>query len=539
MTLKTHTLSNGNTVQLAEWEDLAPPQHGTRLQAAQWDPEASRAGLSFYPATDEHMRNTWAQEHMHPTAVQVNGKNALLFYNQSSGSWHTSDALDIDHKVQWKDHLQQLSDRGPLNQADAQMGYNDASNLRLLPAAINRARDSAEEALKNGPDSPEGAQWCRQRFGFDASHPPPPFDPEKDLARRHASSYATPWADDNTRADLAFDKSVREKWFQSELHNSFQGEATLRRPVHPFDEMKVPMFACAASGQLCTRDAFDIDHQVAFETLLKELPKYTASGTPSMGEVRDAYNETSNLRLVSRSANASHEWELTARGEFRDAEKETPLRPGELDRLIAPRQAPAQLSADEQRVLRETLQEVREMERHKMQTHQQLEQSGVLAFRDPRDAQGPVVQLNQLQHPDHPRFQLAMQAIDRLDPEHRTLPEQAHRDNLAASLVVAMRRDQLPGVDVIDKGGNEGQLLFAVYRPGQPDERYTHVGVTQGAMTPMAYSTFENDRLCYQSVQAAQQQAAQHQVAPAQEAPQQAMQTLDGAEEAVKRQRVG
>lgn len=514
MTLKKYSLSNGSEVTLAEWDQQGPPQHGAALQNAQWDPDASRKGLSFYQSTDDYMRNTWAAEHMHPTHARVNGKDALLFYNESSGSWHTSDALDIDHKAKWKEHLEALAQHGPLSQADAQMGYNDASNLRLLPAAINRARDSADIALKNGPDSPEGAKWCRERFGFDATQPPPAFDPEKDLARRHASSYGKDWTDDNTRADLAFDKAVREKWFQSELRNSYQGEASVKRPVPPYDDMKVPMFACAASGQLCTRDAFDIDHQVAFETLLKELPKYTANATPSMGEVRDAYNETSNLRLVSRSANASHEWELTARGEFRDAEKERPLGKNEFADFMVQ----GQMSAQEQRILRETLQDVREMQQHKMGMHHQLEQSGVLAFRDPREAQGPVVQLNDRNHPDYPRFELAMQAIDRLDPQRRTLPEQEHRDNLAASLVTAMRRDQLPGVDAIDKGGKEGERLFAVYHPGQADERYTHVGVTQGAMTPMAYSTFENDRLCYQSVQLAQQQAAQQQVAQQQTA---------------------
>lgn len=529
MTLKTYALSNGNTVQLAEWNQQGPPQHLAALQNTEWDPEASRKGLKFYPATDEYMRNTWAEQHMHPTHARVNGKDALLFYNESSGSWHTSDALDIDHKVKWKDHLDALAQRGPLSQADAQMGYNDASNLRLLPAAINRARDSADIALQNGPDSPEGAKWCRERFGFDATQPPPAFDPEKDMARRHASSYGKDWTDENTRADLAFDKGVREKWFESELHRSYEGEATLRRPVHPFDEMKVPMFACAASGQLCTRDAFDIDHQVAFETLLKELPKYTASATPSMGEVRDAYNETSNLRLMSRSANASHEFELNARGEFRDAEREAPLRPGEFKGFMVQ----DTLSADDQRLVREAVQDVRQMERHKMDVYLQLDQSGVLAFRDPREAQGSVVQLNEARHPDHPRFQLAMQAIDRLDPQHHTLPEQEHRDNLAASLVTAMRRDQLPGVDVIDKGGKEGEKLFAVYHPGLPDERYTHVGVTQGAMTPMAHSTYENDRLCYQSLQAAQQQGAQ------QGAQQQGAEQQELAQDGVKRQRIG
>ena len=504
MGITTIDLASNKQVQLADWESLTPPQHGKKLMATAWDQNASREGLSFYPSTDEYMRNTWAGQNMHMAHAHLNGKDVALLYHAPSDSWHSSDALDIDHKVQWKDHLKAL---GVSSNAEAQMGYNDVSNLRLLPAAINRARDSADNVFNtHGQNSPQWAKWCQDRFGFDSSTAPPPFDPEKDFARRHASTYDKPWTDDNTRSDLGFDTGVRNKWFESELHRSFQGEVTLTRPVPPGGQMQVPLFACAASGQLCTRDAFDIDHQIAFETLLKEMPKHAQGGQLSFGEVKDAYNDTSNLRLMSRSANASHEWELSAKGEYRDSEKEVPERRGEFSRFITAPQG--QMSSQERTSLREVIQEVREHDRYKSEVYRDLERRGVLEFADPRASSGQVTQLSSPQHPDHGRFQTAMQTINRLDPHSQVLPTREHRENLAAALVAASVRDNLPTLEVADKGGKDGMLLFAAYHVGQGDERRTHVNVTEGAHTPMAFSTFQTDAIRQQQVQQQTQQQA-------------------------------
>ena len=78
-------------------------------------------------------------------ALKVGGKGVVLFHSPETGQWHTTDALDIDHKTPWKEHLTKLDTK---TMADAHMGYNDISNLRMLPSVFNRGRDSAENLLQ-------------------------------------------------------------------------------------------------------------------------------------------------------------------------------------------------------------------------------------------------------------------------------------------------------------------------------------------------------------------------------------------------------
>jgi HNH/ENDO VII superfamily nuclease with conserved GHE residues len=494
---KEHQLRNGGKVVLSDWNGLEPPEHGKALLAKDWDPDASRIGLKFYKSTEEYMRNEWAEKHMHPTKGTLKDENVLLYYHQQTGSWHTADALDIDHKTQWKDHLTGLKVG---NMAEAQMAYNDVSNLRLLPSAVNRARDSAEKIVEtHGLDSKEWDAWCKKRFGFDPAESRPAFDPEKDAANRRPSTLEAEWTAKHTRKDLAFDTRVEGKWFEAELEKSRAGEAVVKRPVFPFDDMKVPLFRCAASGQLCTRDAFDIDHQIAFETLLKVLPDHAIDGKLSKADVLDAYNETSNLRLVSRSANASHEWELTARGEYRDAEKEKPEGRNEFKGFLVD----APMSPQEQKMLAEALAEYSTRQHYKLQVWGQLKDAGIIDFKDPRAAQGAVTQLSDPSHPDNGRFAKVMQKLDELDPKHEVLPTQAHRDNLAAALTLESRAKGLPDIEAVAKGGKHGELLFAAYGVNSGNPTHVNVAVTVGAMTPMAYSTAMDDQQRAQQLQQA------------------------------------
>jgi hypothetical protein len=500
---QTHTLKSGKQVVLSDWQGLEPPDHGKALLSRDWDPDASRIGLKFYKATEEYMRNEWGAQHMHPTMGKVDGEPVLLYYHQQSDSWHTADALDIDHVTQWKDHLKNLQVG---NMAEAQMAYNDVSNLRLLPAAINRARNAAENVVEtHGLDSPQWAKWCQQRFGFDPNADRPEFDPEKDAAKRRPSTLEAEWTAKHTRKDLGFDARVEGKWFEHELGKALAGVAVVERPVPPGGPMEVPLFRCAASGQLCTRDAFDIDHQIAFETLLKVLPDHTLDGKLTKADVLDAYNETSNLRLVSRSANSSHEWELTEMGEYRDAEMEAPEKPREFRGFLVD----GAMTPTEQRILQEAIVEFTARQHYKLEVWGDLKDKGIIDFKDPRAAQGVVTQLSDPSHPDHGAFAKVMQKIDELDPKREVLPTQEHRDNLAAALVMEARKGGLPDIQEVAKGGQDGELLFAVHGLQTGNPSHVHVAVTVGAMTPMAYSTAMDDHL--------RQQQAQQVVPPSQQ----------------------
>lgn len=499
----TVTLSSGKQVTLSDWEGMEPPEHGKTLLSKAWDPDASRKGLSFYKSTEEYMRNEWAAANMHPTKAKLKDESVMLFYHAPTKSWHTAEALDIDHKVQWKDHFKAL---GVANQADAQMAYNDVANLRLLPSAVNRARDSADGILKQyGDKSSQWRDWCSERFGFDASAKPPPFDPEKDLASRRATTLTAEWTDGNTRKDLAFDARVQGKWFEHELHRSYAGNASVQRPEPPYDMMQVPLFRCAATKQLCTRDAFDIDHQIAFESLLKELPAHTQGAKLTKANVLDAYNETSNLRLVSRAANASHEWEIGKHGDYHDAMDEVPERPKEFKGFIVDKP----MKESEKQELAAVLKQNREIDRHRMDVWQDLQGKGLLDFQDPRAAKGPVVQLSDKAHPDHDRFVKVMQKIDELDPGRRVLPTNEDRNNLAAALVAESRRQNLPRIDAVDKGGPDGNLLFAACEIQKGVWDRAQIEVTRGAMTPMALSTADTDKMLDQMRQTATQAPSQ------------------------------
>ncbi|UHQ23015.1 hypothetical protein LVB77_20600 [Lysobacter sp. 5GHs7-4] len=318
------TFASGQQVTLVSWEDESPTQHGAKLQNKPWKATDARASVGFYDSTVEYMRNDWAAKHMAPKPVVTAHGNVMLYHNASTNTWHSTDALDIDHVVPWKQHF---ANKGVRSHAEAHMAYNDVANLRMLPAVVNRARDSADNVLSTyGKDSKQWKEWVDERFGFDAKASPSAFDPDKDLARRTVATTSKDWAPDDGRKGLSFDAAVVGKWYEAQLHKQY---ATTVEMSHPTTGAKqnVPLFYCAASKQLCTRDALDIDHELPFEILAKEMMKHTAGGTATKANALDAYNETSNLRLVSRGANSSHEWELNAEMTYRD--DDGPARPGD------------------------------------------------------------------------------------------------------------------------------------------------------------------------------------------------------------------
>ena len=354
-------LGNGGTVSLAHWENLKPTEHGTGQYNTAWSQHKDRQGLAFYESTVQYMRNDWASQHMQSQIVSDNkGQNALLYYHNTTKTWHTADALDIDHAVQWKDHL---AAKKVTNMADAQMAYNDVDNLRMLPSIYNRARDSADKILgQHGAQSPQWKEWVDQRFTFDNALQFREFDPEKDSARRMKTTKDQPWSEDNTRAELSFDKRVMEVWFNNELQKNYVGSPRMTNPDGS-GTTDVPLFRCAATGQLVTRDALDIDHAIPLEQVLKKMHDMFPQGF-SKADALDAYNDTSNLRLVGRSANSSHEWEIMPDGHFRDS-KVTEI-PGEFKKFIVEN---GDLGIGEKYAVHQAMGEIREHQRSRMQEY--------------------------------------------------------------------------------------------------------------------------------------------------------------------------
>lgn len=310
--IESTPLSNGTRVQLATWEGLGPTAHTDDTRAARFDEASGRGQFSFYGSTKEYMRNTWGFQNMAHCQVSVDHQTVMLFHNRKTDSWHTVDALDIDHVDQVMDHFRAV---GVRTVADGMMAYNDVSNLRLLPSAYNRARASVDE-LADFASGTRGAEqfeaWKRSKFGFDSSPDAriPVYDPDTHGVRHRSRQE---WSLEDGRKGLYFDQKVRDVWFEQELAKSYVGDAEFEFEGRA---RRVPLFLCVASGQYVTRDAFDIDHRTPFDLRLRSgIEAAEQEGRRfTKGMALDIYNDTENLRLVSRSANSSHDYELGSDG---------------------------------------------------------------------------------------------------------------------------------------------------------------------------------------------------------------------------------
>ncbi|MGN6152347.1 MAG: XVIPCD domain-containing protein [Lysobacteraceae bacterium] len=478
-------LSNKNTVKLAYWENERPTEHGDRLQAKSWNQHKGREGLGFYESTVQYMRNDWAAQHMSPKHVtDGNGWHGMLYYSGVTKTWHTNDALDIDHATQWKPHLQSL---GVRNMADAMMAYNDVDNLRMLPSVYNRARDSADKVLeKHGEDSSQWRNWVNERFTFDNAVQYAPFDPEKDFARRKQTTRDQVWTEDNTRSELSFDKRVMEKWFNSELQKNHAGNVTMTNPDGS-GTTQVPLFKCAATGQLVTRDALDIDHAIPFEQVVKKMHEMFPSGF-SKADALDAYNDTSNLRLVSRSANSSHEWELMPDGHFRDkVEKEIP---GEFRKFIVDT---GPMDPQTRHKLGEVLGEMRDVQRFQMEQYWLKERNPQPQTSTPPNTplgQDPSTRaplLNESGHPHNKAFQFMVGEIGKLDPNGLVFKTPDERERMASALLVVAAHHKLPSIDTVS-WSKDGMSVFA--GSGDPSHgKFVWLGNSEGVSQSVERNT--------------------------------------------------
>lgn len=478
----SQTLSNGqSSVQLAIWDDLRPTAHGPELQSRRWDPNASRTSLQFYDSTVHYMRNDWASQNMDVVQVQAGQRSLSLYRNRESDTWHSAEALDIDHVRPWKQHLHHV---GTQSQADAHMAYNDVGNLRALPGVINRGRAGAERALGQGLDSEAWQTWSRAHFHFDPHAAHPPFDPVHDAARR-TSTRLQDWNLEQGRASLSFDTRVEGKWFEHQLSEQYRCSVPITRDDgHRYD---VPLFECPATGQLVTRDAFDIDHIRPFEAVAREALDANG-GSITKAQALDLYNDTANLRLVSRSANCSHEWELDQHGEYLDRgdrEREEPE--NELDRAFV---EAGPISHEEHLALGELR---RWMEREPPQPMQ-------------HDAGEPVQQLQPRhalgnpRNPDTPLYNDMHAQVAGHNLRHGLGLSQAETDNLAAALTLAVRNEGWPGANGVAYNAQQG--TFYAYT-GQPEAMlHTEVSLQVGRGLPANDSGRELHRLQQQNQQA-------------------------------------
>lgn len=333
MPLMEKELLHGHTVRIAYTDEELPTAHGEEFNK-KWDPASKRETLSFYDSTAEYMRNEWTEDNARSAVVKLDDKELLLFFDERTRTWNSPDALDVDHITPWRQHLE---DKEVWSREDAMLAYNDADNLRTVPATYNRARNAADAILDtHGVDSKEWRDWVDKKVHFDASKDYPAYDPEVDGVKRTAKTVDAEWAPGTTRKTLGFDDPIKTKWLDHALKEAYAGEVKVPDPDHPDDRSKdheVQLFRCSATGQLVTRGGLDIDHEVPFAVALqkmldtnreaRELAQVSGDEPPpaiSKADVMDLYNNPENLRLVSRSANSAHEWELGVDGQLYDPE---------------------------------------------------------------------------------------------------------------------------------------------------------------------------------------------------------------------------
>jgi Lipase (class 3). len=100
----------------------------------------------------------------------------------------------------------------------------------------------------------------------------------------------------------------------------------------------------------------------------------------------------------------------------------------------------------------------------------------------------PLVRLDHATHPDHALYQQTRDAVHRLDAEHHRTPDQ-HSDNLAASLVVAARRDGMQAVNHVVLS-NDAARTFAVQGElNSSFKQITHVETVQASNTSIEQSS--------------------------------------------------
>ncbi len=466
-------MSNGQTVMLADWHDQRPPQHGEALLQKAWNSSHDRSGLAFYDSTVNLMRNEQAVALMPSVTFTHENKTYRLFMNEDTRTWHSPEALDIDHRTEWKQHL---VNKRVTNYADANMAYNDTDNLRLLPSCYNRSRNKVDRLLEGGLETPEWRAWLKENTQFDPNATHRAFDPVNDKARRQQSTREATWSPEDGRSGLQFDTRVKSVWLEHELSKRYALTVDIPDAETGQVAFSVPLFHCATTGQLVTRDAFDIDHRRPISDVLEEKCRNSDTGTISKAEALDAYNDVGNLQLVSRSANCSHEWERDALGQF---DGEYDFGPDDPEVFIddrAPRVVAAEGLAFEEGARDDIEDELPRTGRKRTTDDRDAELIAARGGDDlpehplepPRKRISPErfdeqpdrpALINSVSHPGHKLYVDAHLAMNRYDHSGQIFGHGEVRDTIAAALAVEAQRGHLHRIDHVTTSREGG--IFA------------------------------------------------------------------------------
>lgn len=506
-------LLSGEFVKIAYTDVLLPTQHGEGYDK-QWKQTKGRTGLSFYESTVDYMRNEWVGTpgNMRSAEVTFEDKKLLLFFDERTRTWNSAEALDVDHRTPWLDHFHELEG---WSKSDAMLCYNDVGNLRMVSATYNRARTSADKILdEHGADSPEWREWVGKKLRFDVDKDYPSYDPETHGTTRNSKTTEAEWTKGVDREGLKFDPGIKKTWFEHALKEAYAGEVTIPDPDHPLDRNRdhsVQLFRCEATGQFVTMGGIDIDHKITFAEKLGEMLENNRlqreqAELLGLGEVppitkaqvMDLYNDPENLRLMSRSANSSHEWEIGLDGQLYDptfddyeyaTEDPTPV-------VEDDPQAPIQYEDDApQTLLRKRDREEDPPPKPGQDQSQNQDQDETpersskreKPTRDPSTIDPRDEALLNLQGRDFELYQKILGEVGKLDPSEVGVLTERQRENVAMSLVSFARQHGLQDVDHVVSYNETGRhpIVFAVQGPLEQDSGKVWLPVDHFKHQPM------------------------------------------------------
>lgn len=506
-TREVELLTIGRTVKIAYTDELQPTQHGEDYDN-EWKQIKGRTGLGFYDSTIDYMRNEWVEipGNMRSVEGTIEDKKLLLFFDERTRTWNSAEALDVDHKQPWLEHFNELEG---WSKSDAMLCYNDVDNLRMVSAPYNRARAPADRILdEHGADSPEWRDWVQKKLRFDVDKDYPAYDVDTHGTTRNSTTRETEWTNGVEREGLKFDPGIKNVWFRHALKEAYAGDVTVPDPDHPDDRSRdhsVQLFKCAATGQYVTLGGIDIDHKITFAEKLGDMLEQNRQQrelAESLGldavppitkaQVKDLYNDPDNLRLMSRSANSAHEWEVGLDGQLYDPDLDDYEYATEEPKPVVEDddQAPIQYEDDAPLVnLRKRGRDDEHAPKPSLDDDNASEPVtkrdkpiGDPSTIDPREAA-----LLNLQARDFDMYRKIVGEMGTLDPAETGPLTDKQRENLAMSLVAFARQDGLNQIDHVVAFNETGQhpVLFAVQGPLDQDTGKTWLPIDRLKDQPM------------------------------------------------------
>jgi hypothetical protein len=282
---------------------------------------------------------------------------------------------------------------------------------------------------------------------------------------------------------------------------------TIPDPDHPDDRSRdhsVQLFKCAVTGQFVTMGGIDIDHKITFAEKLgdmleqnrlqreqAELLGLDAVPPITKAQVMDLYNDPDNLRLVSRSANSSHEWEIGLDGQLYDPVFDDYEYATEEPKPVVEDddEAPIQYEDDAPINLKKRRREDDDAPKSSLDDGNVSEPltKRVKTIDDPPTIDPREAALLNLQGRDFDMYQKIVGEIGKLDPSETGPLTDKQRENLAMSLVSFARQGGLNQIDHVVTFNETGQhpILFAVQGPLDEDTGKAWIPIDRFKHQPM------------------------------------------------------